>query len=270
MSKPTDVLTPSFIALATRAVLDTGAFLVAERKNFNRAAVEIKGTNELVSYVDRTAEERLQAVFNELTPECGYINEESGSSGADRDFVWIIDPLDGTTNYIFDIPFYSVSVALQFQGETVAGWVYAPVQNELFFAQKGAGATLDGRQIKVSDTTRLEEGLLATGFPYSKFEQDTHDYLQTLYEFMKKSRGIRRIGSAAMDLAYVAVGRFDAFFEASLNPWDVAAGALIVREAGGKVTDYHGGEHFLFGETIIASNGALHDDIQHIILKYAG
>jgi len=262
------VITASQIDSITQAILSTGAFIRNERKTFLREAVETKGLNDLVSYVDRAAEERLQTIFTELLPESGFINEESGTQNPDREFVWIIDPLDGTTNFIFNLPIYSISVALQHNGETILGWVYGIMQEELFFAQKNVGAFLNGLPIHCNRTTHLSESLLATGFPYHKFEVSVKGYLDTLYELMQKTRGIRRLGSAALDLAYTAVGRFDAFFEATLMPWDVAAGALIIQEAGGKVTDYHGSEHFIFGQTIVASNGLIHDELLNIIRKY--
>lgn len=262
------MITTHLINQISEAIISTGAFIRNERKTFVRESVEIKGLNDLVSYVDRTAEERLQTIISELLPGSGFINEESGSHNTDSEYVWIIDPLDGTTNFIFNLPLYSISVALQHNGETVLGWVYGIMQDELFFAQKNVGAYLNGTQFHCSRTPHLSESLLATGFPYHKFDVSVRGYLETLLELMHKTRGIRRLGSAALDLAYTAIGRFDAFFESTLMPWDVAAGGLIVQEAGGKVSDYHGSEHFIFGQTIIASNGAIHDELLSIIRKH--
>lgn len=250
------------------AIFEVGRFIRRERQQFDQARVEFKGFNDLVSYVDRTAEERLIAYCQELLPGSGFICEETGSEGAQRDAVWIIDPLDGTTNFVYGIPVYSISLALQLNGELALGVVYELNNDEFFYGLHGGGAWLNGQQIRVNADRSLKQSLVATGFPYQKFGQ-VDDYLHLLREFMQRTRGIRRLGSAAVDLAYTAAGRFDGFFESNLKPWDVAAGALLVQEAGGKVTEYNGGADFLHGRTIAAANPTLYPEMVEIVLHYA-
>ncbi len=253
-------------------VLQVGEFIRNERKGFNHAKSEIKGKNDLVSYVDRTAEARLVKKCRSLIPGSGFILEEGENVHTDSPFRWIIDPLDGTTNFVFGIPVYSISLALQFEGETVIGLVYEVNNDELFCAVKGCGASLNGKPMYVRDNQELGQALVATGFPFRKFGH-VEAYLKLLEHFMRHTRGIRRLGSAAVDLAYVAAGRFDGYFESNLSPWDVAAGELLVREAGGSVTDYKGGEDYIFGKSICASNGKLHAeflDLIQLFNKYNG
>lgn len=238
-------------------VLAVGAFIRHEHKSFTREQAEIKGRNDLVTFVDRESERRLQVAFRSLLPESGFIMEETGEVDRDADFIWIMDPLDGTTNFVYGIPAFCVSVGLQHKGKTILGVVYEINRDELFFATLGRGATLNGEPIRVSQSTTLAQCLIATGFPFRRF-QHIDQYMAMLVSFMKQSKGLRRIGSAALDLAYVAAGRFDAFFEANLHPWDVTAGALLVQEAGGMVTDYFGKGDFLFGGMIIAAAPGVH------------
>jgi myo-inositol-1(or 4)-monophosphatase len=252
------------LADSVRAV---GAFIRAERDRFSIEDVETKGhTNDLVSYVDRTAEEMLRTALSRLTPGCGFIGEEGGSQDASGDTVWIIDPLDGTTNFVFGIPVFSVSVALYRNGSPELGIVYEVNQDELFWAVKGGGAWLNDRPIRVAADRDLAHSLLATGFPYNDFSQ-LPQYLEMLTQFLTHTRGLRRLGSAAVDLAYVACGRFDGFFERGLKPWDVAAGALIVQEAGGTVTDFAGGPNYLHGATLLASNGRIHPEMRALVTR---
>lgn len=243
-----------------------GDFIRSEGATFSSDKVEYKeeNKNNLVSYVDKTAEEMLTKGCLEILPDCGFINEETGVQQGTSDFVWIIDPLDGTTNFTHGLTVYSISVALQFQNETVMGFVYHIPMNEMFSAVKGRGAYLNGKKISVSDRPTLSDSLIATGFPYMDFSwMDV--YIETLKAFLRASQGMRRMGSAAIDLAYVACGRFEGFWENKLSAWDVAAGILIVEEAGGKVTDFSGGDNALFGRQIIASNTLIHNEMQTII-----
>lgn len=247
------------------AVRQVGAFIRAERDRFSIQDIETKGhTNDLVSYVDRTAEDRLRAALVALTPGCGFIGEEGGTQAEGHRQVWIIDPLDGTTNFIFGIPIFSVSVALYEDNQPVLGVVYEVNQDEMFWAVRGAGAWLNDRAIRVAADRDLALSLLATGFPYHDFRQ-LPQYLDMLAQFLQHTRGLRRLGSAAVDLAYVACGRFDGFFERGLKPWDVAAGALIVQEAGGTVTDFAGGNGFLHGANLLASNGRIHPEMLALV-----
>jgi myo-inositol-1(or 4)-monophosphatase len=248
------------------AVRETGIWMRHERRQFQREATELKGRNDLVSYVDKEAEKRLMNALSEALPEAGFINEESGTRKAER-YHWIIDPLDGTTNYIHGLPIYAVSVALTDSNDILLGCVYDPEHDELFFAQKGKGAFLNGTPISVSKTPMLKDALIATGFPYSYFNH-IDAYLGALKEVLLKSRGIRRPGAAAIDLVWTACGRFDAFYESWLNPWDVAAGILIVREAGGYVTSFSLNNDCISGQEILATNGQIHDELAEILQKY--
>lgn len=238
---------------ASNCILEVGEFIRKQLGNVGRQAIETKSLNSLVSYVDKTAEEKLVAGLASILPEATFLTEENTIERRDSQLQWIIDPLDGTTNFLHQIPVFSISVALQEKGKTVLGIVYEINREELFLALKGKGTTLNGLPIKISQTPSLDESLIATGFPYFDFKE-MENYLDVLKFFMANTRGVRRLGSAAVDLAYVAAGRFDAFFEYSLNPWDVAAGAFLVLESGGQVTDFKGGSNYLFGRQIIASN----------------
>lgn len=247
-----------------QAARRAGAFIAAEAKQFSSDRIEYKGLNDLVSYVDRTAEEMLVNDLEKILPGAGFITEENTASAYSDEYSWIIDPLDGTTNFIHGIPAFAVSIALQYRGELVSGVVYEVNRDECFYATKGEGANMNGASIRVTTVATLQRSLLATGFPYTMFEQ-TEVYLKTLRYFMEHTHGLRRIGSAAVDLAYVACGRFEGFFEYNLNAWDVAAGALIVQEAGGTVSDFKGGNAYVFGREIIASNTLIHAEMERVI-----
>ena len=238
-----------------------GGFIATERKHFNPDKVENKGLHDLVSYVDKTAEKVIIDALSVLLPESGFIAEEGTSTKKGEHFNWVIDPLDGTTNFIQGVPVYAVSIGLLEGDELVLGVVYEICRDECFFAWKGSKAYLNGDEIRVSDTTDMHNALLATGFPYSNFSQ-LDSYMGLLKWTMTEARGVRRLGSAATDLAYVACGRFDVFFEYDLKPWDVAAGAFIVQQAGGKIADFNRGESYLFGGEIIASNAPLFAEMQ--------
>lgn len=255
-------LTDRVVALCS----DVAGFIRAESLRFTEASVESKSLNNLVSYVDKGAEQRLVDGLSKLWPGSGFIAEEGTGSRA-ADLNWIIDPLDGTTNFVHGIPCYCISVGLERDNAVVLGVVLEVTRDERFSAWKGGGAFLNGKPIRVSQRRILQESLLATGFPYDDFGREAQ-YMQLLRELMHGSRGIRRLGSAAADLAYVACGRFEAFYEYGLNPWDVAAGALLVQEAGGQVTDFRNGSNWLFGEEIVASNAAIHGELIGPIGKF--
>jgi myo-inositol-1(or 4)-monophosphatase len=241
-----------------------GRWMKEERLGFNMKDVEVKGFNNFVSYVDKEAEKRFVTALERWLPEAGFIAEEGTSDKNGERYHWIIDPLDGTTNFVHGIPMYCTSVALLDKDELVLGVIYEPSADECFHAIAGQGAYLNGKAIHVSERDTLLQSLLATGFPYDDFERE-NEYFDILKTFTKRSRGIRRLGSAALDLAYVACGRFEGFYEYGLNPWDVAAGALIVKEAGGSVTDFKGHKDFIFGEEIIADNSRITDEFRAII-----
>lgn len=238
---------------------EAGKFILNERSVFSADKIETKGVNDFVSYVDKSAEEMIVKLLSEVLPEAGFITEEKTINKLAEEYNWIIDPLDGTTNYIHGLSPFAVSIALKQNNNLVVGVVYEVSLNECFYAYKGGGAYLNGNPIKVSQAPDIQSSLIATGFPYTEFS-NMQPFMDSLDYLFKNSHGVRRIGSAATDLAYVAAGRFDLFYESNLNPWDVAAGALIVNEAGGKVTDYTDGENFVFGKQIIASNALNHQE----------
>jgi len=254
-------MTPTYqhlCSLTCEIARSVGKFMAEERKSFDSSMIESKGLHDLVSYVDKESEKRIVEQLSKLLPESGFIAEEGTSSKHGERFNWVIDPLDGTTNYIQGVPIYAVSIGLLDGDELVVGVVYEVGLDECFYAWKEGGAYLNGEPIRVSERDDIHDALLATGFPYSNFDQ-LDEYLALLKWTMTNARGVRRLGSAATDLAYVACGRFDSFWEYDLKPWDVAAGALIVKEAGGVVTDFNGGSNYLFGGEIIASNALLGD-----------
>jgi myo-inositol-1(or 4)-monophosphatase len=242
----------------------TGNFIRKESMNFDANAVEFKGLNDLVSYVDKTAEKQLVRNLAKLIPGAGFTTEEETVNSRGEVYNWIIDPLDGTTNFIHGIPTYAISVALYEDDQPVIGVVYEINRGEMFFTYKGGAAYLNNKEIHVSTRTSLADSLLATGFPYYQFDKQAQ-YMQLFSEMMQKCHGLRRIGSAATDLAYVACGRFDAFFEYNLNAWDVAAGAYLVQQAGGNVMNFSGGAEFLEKREILAGNGLIHEDILAIM-----
>ncbi len=247
---------------------EVAEFIRTEAARFTEASVESKSLNNLVSYVDKTAETRLVEGLGRLVPEAGFIAEE-GTGERKEGLNWIIDPLDGTTNFVHGVPCYCISIGLAEGNDMLVGVVLEVTRNECFSAWKGGGAWLNSKGIRVSQRPRLQDSLLATGFPYDDFGREAQ-YMDLLRALMHNSRGIRRLGSAAADLAYVACGRFEAFYEYGLNPWDVAAGALLVKEAGGTVTDFRNGDEWLFGEELVASNGNIHNELIGPIGKFFG
>jgi myo-inositol-1(or 4)-monophosphatase len=244
-----------------------GSFIREQRKTFSADKIELKGLNDLVSYVDKTAEEIIVKALAEVLPEAGFITEEKTINKTGERYNWIIDPLDGTTNFIHGLPVYSVSIALQEYDELVLGVVYEVNMDECFYAWKGSPAYLNGNIIKTSNTPTIAQSLLATGFPYYDFTKQAA-YISLFTELMKSCHGLRRVGSAAVDLAYTACGRFDAFYEYNLNPWDVAAGVLIVRQAGGQVVNFNGGDEVLQSRELLATNGKITEEMLDAIKKH--
>ncbi|HXH17789.1 MAG TPA: inositol monophosphatase family protein [Chitinophagales bacterium] len=238
---------------AGEIVLETGKFIRQQSQRIHEITIEEKDANNLVSIVDRQAEAQLVDTLGKLLPGAGFLTEEDTPNVEGKPWEWIIDPLDGTTNFLYGVPCFSVSVGLRREEQLVAGVIYEINQDELFFAWEKGKAFLNNKIIHVSKRKILRESLLATGFPFRDFAH-LDKYLNTFGYLMRHTRGIRRLGSAAVDMAYVACGRYDGFFEYSLNPWDVAAGAVIVKEAGGMVCDFSGGNDYLFGRKIIAAN----------------
>ncbi len=245
-----------------------GQFLKDELGKVASGAIETKSLNSLVSYVDKQAEIRLVKGLKTLLPEAGFLVEEGSAAHQNEAFIWIVDPLDGTTNFLHQIPVFSISIALQYKGEIVLGMVYEVMRDECFLAHQDGGAFLNGKTIRVSEEAKFSNALIATGFPYYDFER-LNPYFEILKDFAQTTRGIRRIGSAAVDLAYLACGRFNAYFEYSLSPWDVAAGALIVKEAGGYVADFSKKQNWLHGKEIVAVAPPLKDDLFKILDRHA-
>ena len=256
-------LTEEVIELAKQV----GGFIREEAQKFNSESIEYKGYNNLVSYVDKTAEEKIVARLSELLSEAGFITEEETINKTGEVYNWIVDPLDGTTNFIHGLPIFSVSIALEQNKQLVLGVVYEINMDECFYAWKDGGAYVNGKPIKVTKNTELNQTLLATGFPYYNFEKEAQ-YLNIVREFMMHSHGIRRMGSAAVDMAYVACGRFDGYFEYNINLYDIAAGVVIVREAGGTAVNFSGEDEFFVSREVIASNGLVGEAMKEVIQKH--
>lgn len=248
----------------TELTKSVGAFILKEREHFDAAAIEKKGHNDLVSYVDKESEQQLVARLQELLPEAGFITEENTANHRGERYNWIIDPLDGTTNFMHGLPCYCISIALYDLDEPVLGVIHELNLDECFYAWKDGGAFLNGKTIRVSGIPKVSDSLFATGFPYHNYDR-MKPYMEVFDFLMRNSHGIRRLGSAAADLAYVAAGRFEAFYEYGLNPWDVAAGVVLVREAGGKVTDFSGGHDATFAKEIIAGNPDMFDEFLNVV-----
>jgi myo-inositol-1(or 4)-monophosphatase len=255
-----DQITKQVIEIAKQA----GEFIRQERKTFNIDKIEYKGLNDLVSYVDKTAEGIIVAGLEKVLPQAGFITEEQTKTHVADQYNWIIDPLDGTTNFIHGVPSYSVSIALKEYNELVLGVVYEINLDECFYAWKGSPAYLNGTEIHVSKAPKVADSLIATGFPYYDFGKQ-QQYINLFAYLMKNCHGLRRLGSAAVDLVYTACGRFDAFYEYNLNAWDVAAGIVIVRQAGGQVVNFSGGDEVLDIRELIATNGKITDELVEVV-----
>ena len=245
----------SYLEISAEIAREAGALL---SKFFERRVTfELKGEHDLVTEADRASEqlviERLRSHF----PSHSIVAEEGGGHTGSSDYCWYVDPLDGTTNFAHGFPMYNVTMALEHAGELVAGVIFDPERNEMFSAERGSGAYLNNRRIRVSKVTRIEDSLVATGFPSKKRHQDVNVHFY--YQLAMITHGVRRAGSAALDLAYVASGRLDGFWEFGLKPWDMAAGVLLIEEAGGKCSDMTGAPAALRGKHLLADNGAIHD-----------
>jgi myo-inositol-1(or 4)-monophosphatase len=239
-------------------------FIRAENQHFDRSKIEQKGSfSNLVSYVDKEAENRLVKKLSEIIPGAGFIAEEGTESEGTNEYKWIIDPLDGTTNFLHGLPIFAISIGLTRKDKTVLGIVYEVTHKECFHAIEGGKAYCNDKVISISPIKTLQESLLATGFPYYHTEKK-ENYLEIIKIFLEQTHGIRRLGSAAIDLAYVACGRMEGFFEYNLKPWDVAGGAFILQQAGGKVTDFSGGDNYLFGGELCAAGG-VHAEMLKVI-----
>lgn len=253
--------------IAIRAARAAGALIVRHVERIDTVQVTEKAENDFVSEVDRRAEQIIIDTIRRSYPNHAVLAEESGASG-ESDFQWIVDPLDGTTNFLHGFPQFAVSVALQHRGRLDQAVIFDPLRQELFTASRGAGAQLEGKRIRVTRRSSLKGALLGTGFP---FRELTHleEYLGTLRAIIPQTAGVRRAGSAALDLAYVAAGRLDGFWEFGLSQWDLAAGVLLIREAGGIVTDFNGGEDYLVNGDVIAGNSRITRQMLRIIQPLA-
>lgn len=242
--------------VAIRAAERAGTLIARRLQQRDHLTIETKSPNDFVSEVDRQAEEDIIQTILKFYPNHTILGEESGYRGNHQDYEWVIDPLDGTTNFLHGLPQFSVSIAVLYRGKLAHAVIYDPMRQELFSASRGGGAQLNNRRIRVTPQRTLDNALLATGFPFRDFSYlDT--YMDTFKAFVTQTAGVRRAGSAALDLAWVAAGRVDGFWEFNLSPWDIAAGALIVQEAGGVACDFAGGENFLNSGNIVAANPKL-------------
>jgi myo-inositol-1(or 4)-monophosphatase len=249
---------------------DVGEFIRVESMSFDRSRIlQKEGFNNLVSYVDKEAEKKLVSTLSKLIPGSGILGEEGASVNSENGYLWIIDPLDGTTNFTHGLPPFAISIGLTLHDKAVLGIVYEVTKQEMFHAIEGHPAYCNDRLIRASTVSSMNESLFSTGFPYYEFPQ-IEAYLSIIRKFLRNSHGVRRLGSAATDLAYVAAGRFEGFFEYNLNPWDVAAGAFIVQQAGGIVTDFKGGDNFLYGREICAAGSSIHAEMQALIASEWG
>ncbi|MEN0053934.1 MAG: inositol monophosphatase family protein [Mucilaginibacter sp.] len=251
----------------TEVAKQAGDFIRQERKTFDPDKIEYKGLNDLVSYVDKNAEKIIVEGLRKILPEAGFITEEKTTTTLGERYNWIIDPLDGTTNFIHGLPAFSVSIALKEYDKLVLGVVYEINQDECFYASKDTPAYLNGKEIGVSKNKAVADSLLATGFPYYDFSKQA-TYIDLFTELMRSCHGLRRIGSAAVDLVYTACGRFDAFYEYNLNAWDIAGGIVIVKQAGGDIVNFKGGPEVIETRELLATNGLITGELLSTVQKY--
>ena len=253
------------INVMANAALKAARGLIRDFGEVEQLQVSVKGPGEFVTAADLKAEKVLRAELAKARPGYGFLMEESGAeAGSDRHHRWIVDPLDGTTNFLHGIPHFAISIALERDGEIIAGLIYEPVRDEMFWGEKGGGAFHNDRRLRVSARRQLGEALIGTGIPFVG-RGDHGAYLATLGAVMAATSGVRRLGVASLDLAYVAAGRLDGFWEFGLSPWDIAAGVVLVREAGGYVTDMAGGGGMLASGDVLAANDHLHQPLARLL-----
>jgi myo-inositol-1(or 4)-monophosphatase len=257
----------SSVDRAVEAAKAGAEILLKYWQHLDRLDATLKGRHDWVSKADRESEDAIVKLLGAAFPGDSFLGEESGASGSGGDRTWIIDPLDGTSNYLQHFPVWSVSIALQEKGEMTVGVVYEPLRENVFVAEKGSGAFLNGKRLSISTRESIEGSFLATGFPFRAMEH-VEKYVSIFRDVICVCKGVRRPGSAALDLAYTAAGVFDGFFELHLAPWDVAAGAVLVREAGGVVSDFSGGERFWERGNIIGAAPGVHRELLELIARY--
>jgi myo-inositol-1(or 4)-monophosphatase len=238
-----------------------------KEQSSHESSAELKTPNNLVTYVDKESERRFVDGLSALLPQAGFVAEEGTGTKNEGGYNWVIDPLDGTTNFVHSVPVWCTSIGLTDGHKAVLGVIFDPNSGEVYAASKGNGATLNGKSIQVSKIEALGSSLLATGFPYDDFGRE-EQYIKLFQELMHSTRGMRRLGSAALDMAWTACGRFEGFYEYGLNPWDVAAGTIIIEEAGGTVTEFNGNDNPIYGDDLICTNGKVHGQLTAIIEKY--
>jgi myo-inositol-1(or 4)-monophosphatase len=254
-----------FIATAIEAAKEAGRLQIQALGKAHH--IEYKGAANIVTEVDKQCEAIIVNRLRKEFPSHDILAEEGSDKNTNSDWRWIIDPLDGTVNYSHGYPLFAVSIALEHKGEVIAGVVFEPNRDELFSAEKGGGAFLNGRRISVSRTTELQNSLLDTGFAYNVHLGEKNNNLDHFADFLLKAQAVRRDGAAASDLCYVAAGRFDGFWELYLKSWDIAAGQLIIKEAGGKVSSFDGSPLDIYGKEIIASNGLIHEQMVKVLCQ---
>jgi myo-inositol-1(or 4)-monophosphatase len=246
---------------------EAGDFIRREAVNFNMKAVESKGFNNFVSYVDKSSERIIVEKLGIILPEAAFMTEEETVEREVKKYCWVIDPLDGTTNFLHGLPPYAVSIGLMEDDEVIAGVIYEITGDEMFSGWKHGGAWLNGKQIHVSNASRLSDSLIATGFPYTDFSR-LENYMKCFSWFCQHTHGVRRLGSAATDIAYIACGRFEVFYEYGLHPWDIAAGIIILREAGGTITDFSGKCEKLNGSEIVAAGNRVFPETLDVLRRF--
>ena len=251
--------------IATEAARSASKIILRFMDHIESIEINEKDINDIVTEVDKHSEQEIIYQIQKAYPDHSILSEECGHIEGNH-FTWIIDPLDGTNNYVHGFPHFAISIAVKVEDRLEIGLVYDPIRNELFTAARGQGAHLNNRRIRVSECKKLENALIGTGFPYKK-KQHIKPYLNVFESIFLSASGIRRAGSAALDLAYVAAGRLDGFWEASLNEWDMAAGTLLIQEAGGMLSDFQGETNYLFTGNIIAGNPKIHKSIQELLKK---
>lgn len=251
------------IHIAIEAAREAGKFLKYSVGKVKSVEMKQGEERNLVSEIDKASEAKIIGIIKRHYPSHGILAEESGVSGS-SDYRWVIDPLDGTTNFLHGLPLFCVTIGIEYKGEVVAGVVYDPNLEEMFTAERGSGAYLNGKRMRVSQASGLINSLLVTGFPYDIANNPDHA-VEHFVNFLMRGQGVRRLGSAALDLSYVAAGRLDGFWEVNLNPWDMAAGILFVREAGGMVTDFAGTPSGIYTKQALASNGIIHNAMLDVL-----
>ena len=254
----------AFLETAQKAAFEAGKILIDNFGKVSKEDIRKKAATDFISYVDETSERKIIETIQQSFPEHTVFAEEGGMVEKKSDYTWIIDPLDGTTNYLRSVPIFAISIALKYKDETLVGVVYDPVHDDLFYAEKGHGTFLNDKSVQVSRKANLNESFIATGFPF-KSKHKLDGYLSVFKGIFNSCIGIRRMGAAAIDLAYVACGRFEGFWEIGLAPWDIAAGRILITEAGGRISDFWNTEDFKDSSYILATNDAIHQELGGII-----